>query len=91
MTVATRYLEITYRRGKALAAYLYLPREAGDISQRVEEIRAGYLVDRAADGRAIGIEMKSPRSVTLDDINAVLAELAMDPLESDDLAPLAAA
>jgi hypothetical protein len=54
------YLEVTYRKGKPLAAYLYLPRRTGDVSARVEPRGDGYLVDWAVDGRPIGIEMPSP-------------------------------
>jgi len=43
--VSHRYLEITYRSGKPLAAYLYLPRQPGDQSVRVEPHGHGYLVD----------------------------------------------
>ena len=91
MSISRPYLEITYRHGKPLAAYLYLPRNAGDSSERVEEARTGYLVDRSADGRPIGIEMTSPRRVTLGELNEVLAELHLDPLTAEDLSPLAAA
>lgn len=85
------YLEITYRQGKTLAAYLYLPRKPGDFSAEVHEHRAGYLVDLAADGRPIGIEMPSPSLVTLDGVNQVLRELQLAPLEPQELAPLVAA
>lgn len=91
MSIATRYLEITYRHGKPLAAYLYLARNSDDRSERVGEIRKGYLVDRAADGRPIGIELTSPQRVTLAELNDVLAELQLDPLSPEDLSPLAAA
>ena len=49
------YLQITYRQGKALAAYLYLNRLTGDESTRTER-HGSWIVDFAADGRAIGIE-----------------------------------
>jgi hypothetical protein len=85
------YLEITYRHGKPLAAYLYLARQAGDVSADVEEMEPGYLVDLAADGRPIGIEMPSPSLVTLDGLNRILNELQLAPLEPQELAPLVAA
>ncbi|MEX2170701.1 MAG: hypothetical protein WD851_15400 [Pirellulales bacterium] len=90
-TMSHSYLEITYRQGKPLAAYLYLPRQTGDYSADVEERRPGYLIDLAVDGRAIGIEMPSPSQVTLEGINQVLAELHLAPLEPQELAPLVAA
>ena len=61
----SRYLEITYRRGKPLAAYFYLARKDGDASVRTAPGEAGLVTDYAADGRAIGIEITSPRQVTL--------------------------
>ena len=85
-----RYLEITYRQGKPLAAYLYLPRQAGDKSVRVEPHGRGYLVDWTEDGRPIGIEMPAPSQVTLEGLNDVLAELRLDPLEPQEASPLVA-
>ena len=73
--MSQRYLEVTYRQGKPLAAYLYLPLCSGDHSVRVEPRGPGYLVDWTEDGRAIGIEMPSPSVVTLDGLNLILAEL----------------
>ena len=85
-----RYLEITYRNGKPMAAYLYLPRESGDRSARVEQ-RGGYLVDGTADGRAIGIEMTSPSQVTLEGLNQVLSDLHLAELALEEILPLVAA
>ena len=50
------YLDVTYRKGRALAAYLYRPRRDGDTSHRTEQVAGGLIVDFAADGRPIGIE-----------------------------------
>ena len=41
------YLEITYRKGKPLAAYLYLSSASGVRSVRTEPRDAGLLVDFA--------------------------------------------
>lgn len=49
-----RYLEVTFRKGKPLAAYVYLPRGAGIKSVRTEEAMPGVLVDYAAGGEPIG-------------------------------------
>jgi hypothetical protein len=89
--MSQRYLEITFRKGKPLAAYLYLPRRSGDRSVRVEPHGPGYLVDWTEDGRPIGIEMPSPSLVTLDNLNQVLAELHLEPATLDEVAPLVAA
>lgn len=86
-----RYLEVTFRKGRPLAAYLYLPRLPGDVSDRVERRDAGLLVDRAADGRAIGIEISEPAVVDLSALNQLLAELSAAPATSEELAPLLAA
>ena len=86
--MSQRYLEITYRRGKPLAAYLYLPRQAGDKSVRVEPHGQRYLVDWTEDGRPIGIEMPSPSQVTLEELNDVLARLHLAPVAPDEVSPL---
>ena len=85
------YLEVTYRKGRALAAYYYLPREAGDKSARTEEIERGLLVDYSADGRAIGIEITNPSSLDLAQLNRLLGRIGQAPVARDDLAPLLAA
>jgi len=41
----SKYLEITYRKGKVMAAYLYLPREVGEKSLRTEKFIEGILID----------------------------------------------
>ena len=86
-----RYLEVTYRQGKVLAAYLYLPRRSGDVSVRVEVHDPAFLIDWTGDGRPIGIEMPSPWLVTLEGLNRVLADLNLDPVSLEELAPVVAA
>jgi hypothetical protein len=85
------YLEVTYRKGRVLAAYFYLPREANDISVRTERLDGGLVVDFASDGRPIGIEITSPSQFDLSILNQALSRLGQQPLPADDLAPLAAA
>ncbi|HAK96267.1 MAG TPA: hypothetical protein DCM87_15070 [Planctomycetes bacterium] len=85
------YLEVTYRKGRALAAYFYLPREQGDKSVRTEQADSGLLVDFTADGRAIGIEITSPSSLQLAQLNRVLESIGFTPVAKEDIAPLAAA
>ncbi len=86
-----RYLEVTFRKGKLLAAYLYLPRNAGDTSLRTVRHGEGLLIDFTADGRAIGIEMAAPSRVSLDALNRALAAVNQAPATADELGPLAAA
>jgi uncharacterized protein YuzE len=85
-----RYLEVTFRNGKPLAGYLYLPRRSDDRSARTLPADAGLLIDFAADGRAIGIEITNPALVTLDAINRALAIAHADPATRDEIKPLAA-
>jgi hypothetical protein len=84
-----RYLEITYRRGKPMAAYLYLPRHENDKSRRVVQEGHGLIVDLGEDDRVIGIEILSPLEVSLAMLNQVLAKYALPPLDRQEIAPLA--
>lgn len=85
------YLEITFRRGKPFAAYLYLPRAPHAKSVRTSEAAPNLLVDYGEDGTPIGIEILAPGEVGADAINSVLAELKLPPVPEADLAPLRAA
>ncbi|MBI5836088.1 MAG: DUF2283 domain-containing protein [Candidatus Eisenbacteria bacterium] len=85
------YLEITYRHGRPLAAYLYLPRAPRDRSCRTEKAAAGLLVDFNRRGKAIGIEMTAPGKVTAATLNRVLRRLGFPPIPVADLSPLRAA
>ncbi|MBN1419270.1 MAG: hypothetical protein JXP34_10865 [Planctomycetes bacterium] len=85
------YLEVTYRKGRILAAYYYLPRREGDYSARTQREEGGLLVDFSCDGRAIGIEISSPSRLDPSRLNELLLRLGQEPVQPDDLAPLAAA
>lgn len=85
------YLEITFRRGKALAAYYYLPRRAADVCVRTEPAEVGMLVDYARGGRPIGIEITAPTRASLAALNRVLRSLGLEPARREDFAPLRAA
>jgi uncharacterized protein YuzE len=85
------YLEVTYRRGRPLAAYYYLPRQDGDTSVRTERLDGGLLVDFSADGRPIGIEISSPSRLDLQALNKALMRLGQQPARPEDMAPLVAA
>jgi hypothetical protein len=86
--MSSRYLEITYRRGRPVAAYFYLPRRPGDASARTVAGEAGLVTDYSADGRPIGIEITSPSILTLPSLNAALAAAQQPPAAPDDIAPL---
>lgn len=85
------YLEVTFRHGRALAAYLYLPRRTRDRSTRTRRVDPGLVIDLTADGRAIGIEITAPTRVTVTALNRVLRELGAALVTRADLAPLRAA
>jgi len=85
-----RFLEITYRKGKPVAAYLYLPRQPGDVSSSTEQHGLGLVVDFTADGRAMSVEITAPSRITLADLNQTLKEINQPAATADDLAPLLA-
>ena len=85
------YLEVTYRKGRPVAAYYYFPRHDGDKSVRTERAGGGLLVDYSADGRALGFEISSPSRLDLAELNALLVQLGQEPARREDLAPLLAA
>jgi uncharacterized protein YuzE len=86
-----RYLEVTFRKGKPLAAYVYLPRSGGTKSAKTVEAASGILVDYASSGEPIGLEITAPAHVTVEHINAVLATLGLSGMTPEELAPLRAA
>ena len=86
-----RYLEVTYRKGKPLAAYLYLARKPRAKSVRTERASDTILVDYGAEEEPIGIEFTAPAQVTVTEINEVLQSLGQALLGPDELAPLPAA
>ena len=82
------YLEITYRKGKPFAGYLYLSGARPQEPCRTEEIRPGVLVDTAQDGEVLGIEFLSPGSVTPDDVQAIARHLRGIQVPTEDLDPV---
>lgn len=85
------YLEVCYRNGKLLAAYLYFGPRAGRKSARTEEVGPALLVDYAASGEPLGVEILAPDSVTVRDVNAVLRKLGLAEMTPEQLTPLGAA
>jgi uncharacterized protein YuzE len=84
-------IQITYRRGRPFAAYIYLNRNPGERSARTEEVSSDLLVDYAADGRPIGIEVVTPEAVSLDQVYALFDRLGLGRPSAADLSPLEAA
>jgi hypothetical protein len=86
-----RYLEVTYRKGKPVAAYLYLPRDVGASAVRSEDAGNGLRIDYDAQGRALGVELTAPRLATVEQLNAVLSKLGQEILQAQEWGPLQAA
>ena len=87
-----RSLQVTYRKGRAFAAYLHLShpdrreeREDGGVAGRPS------LVDYGATGRPIGVEITAPQAVPLERLNQLLAELGEAPLAEQEYKPVRAA
>ena len=91
VAMSDRYLEVSYRNGKAFAAYLFLPRRPDDRSARTERFSEILVIDYADDGRAIGIESVHPQAVKVEEINRALAHVDQSRLREEDFAPLRAA
>jgi len=89
--VKTVSLQITYRKGKPFAAYIYLAHRHGQKSVRTKAITEDLLIDYAQDGTPLGIEIVSPGMVSLDEIQRVFDSLGFDRLEPSELDPLKAA
>ena len=83
-------LQVTYRKGRFIAAYLSLSRRPGDPSVRTL-VREPFVVDFAADGRALGVEIFDRPKALLNKLNAVLDEIGVKPLTKADVAPIFAA
>jgi uncharacterized protein YuzE len=89
--MANRYLEITYRKGKVVAAYLYLPRQPREKVKKTTIAAEGILVDYGKSGRPIGIEITAPQQVSQQAIEQVVTQLNLPPFADDELKPLMAA
>ncbi len=85
------YLEVTFRRGRPMAAYYYLPRRPGQKSVRTRRVEPGMVIDFARGGQPIGIELTAPSKLSVAALNRVLCELGLPPVSSADLAPVLAA
>lgn len=86
-----RYLEITYQKGKVVAAYFYLPWRPREKVKKTIKAAEGILVDYSKDGRPIGIEITAPQQISRQDINQVITQLNLPPFADEELAPLLAA
>jgi hypothetical protein len=55
------YLEVTFRHGRPIAAYLYLPRETGENSYRTSKAEPGMVVDFGQSGTLSGLKLRPLR------------------------------
>jgi len=84
-------LKVTYRRGLPIAAYVYLPRQEGDRVVTTERLDDAILIDRSADGRAIGVEIVDPSQCGPDRLLEVLRSLGQSEVDRSEFGPLQAA
>jgi hypothetical protein len=67
-----RSLQVTYRKGRAFAAYLHLSHQTGEKSAKTVASPDGLLVvDYGATGRAVGVELTAPQA---DQIEQMIAK-----------------
>ena len=85
------YLEVTFRRGRPVAGYYYLPRRPGEKCVRTTRVEPGLVIDFGRTGKPIGIEITAPEQITVALCNRVLKDLGLPALKRTDLAPLRAA
>lgn len=85
------YLEITFRKGKAIAAYIYLSRKPGATTNLSKKIMDDIIADYDSEGILIGLEITSPHKVNSTDINSILVSHNAQPVSEQELAPLKAA
>lgn len=86
-----RYLEVTFRRGRPVAAYLYLPRNAGEKSAHTAPMGHGLLVDYNAAGVPIGVEITAPSHLAIIEIDELLRQHGLEATTPEELGPLHAA
>jgi len=72
---------------------LYLPRKAGEKSQRTERHGESILIDYGNGGQPIGIEFLAPDQLgaLLSELNQALSPQNIPPVEPHELIPLVAA
>ena len=85
------YLEVTYRHGRPLAAYYYLPRTRPEKSVRTRRVEPGLVIDYSASSEPLGIEITAPSKLSMAAMNRVLKDLGCAPLRREDFSPLRAA
>jgi hypothetical protein len=85
------FLEVTFRKGKVLAAYLHLRRSSRGKAARSSVRSHGMVVDFSATGDPLGVEITAPSRFDVDALNELLRELHVAEIDPADLAPLRSA
>jgi uncharacterized protein YuzE len=85
--MSTFTVQVTYRHGKPLAAYIYLSGRKGRKSVRTEEFRPNLFIDYAKDGKPLGIEVLSLQPAS-DDLYAVFDHLGLNRPDPRELQPI---
>ena len=83
-----RYLEITFRKGKPLAAYLYLTGKKGVQCDKTIKIDEGLIADYDHAGVPVGLEIISPTTASVQQIKDALEKLHVEPIDENELAPI---
>ena len=91
MLMKEPYLEVTFRHGRPIGAYYYLPRRPGQKSYRTVRVEPGMVIDFNRSGQPIGIEITAPTKLSLAALNRVLKHFGLATVKRADLAPLRAA
>jgi uncharacterized protein YuzE len=81
------YLEITFRKGKALAAYIYLSKKSNSHVNKSRKLSEGIVADFDDDESIIGLEITAPNKINILKINTVLSNYNIQ-LSEQELAPL---
>jgi hypothetical protein len=84
------YLEVTFRKGRPLAAYYYLPRRPGQKAHKSLCLESGLVVDLNRSGKPIGIEITAPEELSLAALNRVMRRFGLSAVRRADIAPLLA-
>ncbi|MBM3985799.1 MAG: hypothetical protein FJ296_08960 [Planctomycetes bacterium] len=81
-------LEVNFRGAKPLAAYDDLTGRPGQRCHHSRRVQPGLVVDDVRTGDPLGIEITSPRTVTLAAVKRVLRGLDWPPIQRAELGPL---
>jgi hypothetical protein len=88
MDMKEAYLEMTFHRGRPIAAYYYLPRRRGQKSYKSVPVEAGMVVDLGRNGEPLGVEITAPSLASPANLNRVFKQFGLPPVKAADLQPL---